>query len=321
MADDKNILGDIVGNIGDSLKDQLEDKMDPSKVFSEGNLKKKRGAFWTCLIAGLLLMVLALGAAVYYNGTKVSLLEEGIVTHVDLAAVGMDASSAKNFAVSTLAYLQGTVSSWEPVLVIGDHIMPIPESFKTHMETVRGWFTSATAVLLAGLGIVVVLLGRALIGTKGSKKGSFSVGGYYIGALVPLLLIGGIGAWGYFNFDSLWATLHKFLIPDGIFDVAEPIMQLFPVGLFQGYLQPVAITFGVLALIVLVLPVILAPLSKLLTNLFGKKSGSSTSATRRAATRKTTTRKASSTRSTAAKTSRKTSTTKKSGSRTTSSSK
>lgn len=280
MANDKNILEGMVENIGG----KLEDKVDPSKVFSEGNLKKKRGAFWTCLIAGLLLIALALGAAVYYNATKVSLLETGVVDNVDLDAVGMDASSAKSFAVSTLAYLQGTVSSWEPVIVIGDHIMPIPDSFKAHMETVRGWFQSATAVLLAGLGIVIVLLGRALIGVKGSKKSSFSIGGYYLGAGIPLALILGIGLWGYFSFDSLWSVLHKTLIPDGIFNAAEPIMQLFPVGLFEGYLQPVAITFAILAGVVLVLPLILAPLSKLLTNLFGKKRvGYST--TRKTATR------------------------------------
>lgn len=306
MADDKNILEGMVENIGGNLKEKLEDKADPGKVFSEGNLKKKRGAFWTCLIAGLLLIALALGAAVYYNATKVSLLETGIVDNVDLDAVGMDASSAKSFAVSTLAYLQGTVSSWEPVIVIGDHIMPIPDSFKTHMETVKGWVSSAVAVLLAGLGIVIVLLGRALIGVKGSKKSSFSIGGYYLGAGIPLALILGIGLWGYFSFDSLWSVLHKTLIPDGIFNAGEPIMQLFPVGLFAGYLQPVTITFAILAGVVLVLPLILAPLSKLLTNLLGKKRvGSSTP-------RKTTARRASgasrSTSSTAKKTKKSSST-------------
>ncbi len=277
MANEKNILGDLVENIGEGLKDKLEDKIDPGKVFSEGNLKKKRGAFWTCLIAGLLLMALALGAAVYYNATKVSLLEKGIVENVDLASVGMDAGAAKNFAVSTLAYLQGTVSVWEPVIVVGDHIMPIPESFKTHMATVKSGFGSAVAVLLAGLGIVIVLLGRALVGTKGSKKSSFSVGGYYLGAGILLVAILGIGLWGYFGFDSLWGVLHKVLIPDGIFSAAEPIMQLFPVGLFAGYLQPVAMTFGLLAAIVLALPLLLKPLSLLLTSLFGKKSSGGSS--------------------------------------------
>ena len=42
MAQDERL-----GNIPDTLKDRFGEKIDPSKVFSEGNLKKKRGAFWT----------------------------------------------------------------------------------------------------------------------------------------------------------------------------------------------------------------------------------------------------------------------------------
>lgn len=229
-----------------------------------GNPKGKRNAFWMCLIAGLLLMALALGAAVYDNMTKVSLLEAGIVQNVNLSAVGMDESSAKSFAVSTLAYLQGNAQHWDPIIVVGDHIMPIPQTFKDHMETVKGWFSSAPAVLLTGVGIVVLLLGWALIGTKRSKKSGFSAKGYYLGACVPLVLIVGIGLWGVLGFDSFWSVLHETLIPDGIFSATEPIMQLFPLELFQGYLGPVAITFGILAAIVLILPLLLAPLSSLL---------------------------------------------------------
>ncbi len=295
MADDKNILGNLTENIVDDLKD----KVNPSKLFSESNLEKKRNSFWTCLIAAFLLMALALGASLYYNATKVSLLTEGITNNVDLAALGMDESSAKSFSVSTLAYLQGTVSNWEPTIVIGDHIMPIPQTFKDHMATVKGWVSSATTVLLAGVGVVVLLLGRSLIGTKGSKKNSFSFGGYYLGAVAPLVLVGGIGLWGLLNFDSLWGAIHKLLIPDGIFNAAEPIMQLFPSQLFAGYLQPVAVTFGLLAALVLVLPLLLFPLSKLLTALFGKSgssraSGSSRRRSTRSTARKSTAKRASS---------------------------
>lgn len=229
-----------------------------------GHLKKNRNTFWICLIAGLLLMVLALGAAVYHNMTKASLLETGIVRNVNLSAVGMDESGAKSFAVSTLAYLQGTAQHWEPVIVVGDHIMPIPQAFKDHMETVRGWFSSAPTVLLAGVGIAVLLLGWALIGIKGSKKSGFSAKGYYLGTGIPLVLIVSIGLWGVLGFDGFWSVLHETLIPDGIFSASEPIMQLFPLELFQGYLGPVAITFGILAAIVLILPLLLAPLSSLL---------------------------------------------------------
>ncbi len=293
MAD--NILGDITENIVDDLKD----KVDPSKLFTESNLEKKRNSFWTCLIAAFLLMALALGASIYYNATKVSLLTDGIQQNVDLASLGLDEGTAKSFAVSTLAYLQGNTQEWAPTIVVGDHIMPIPQTFKDHMATVKGWVSSATAVLLAGLGVVVVLLGRALIGTKGGKKSSFSLGGYYLGALVPLALVGGLLLWGVVDFNGLWGAVHKLLIPDGIFNAAEPIMQLFPVQLFAGYLQPVALTFAILAAVVLVLPLLLAPLSKLLTSLFGKRTATRSSSGRRersSSTRKktSTTRKASS---------------------------
>lgn len=282
MAEDKGILGNITGN----LMDDLKDKVDPSKLLSEKNLQKKRNSFWTCLIAAFLLIALALGAAVYYNATKVSLLTEGIQEHVNLGAVGLDESRAERFAEDTLNYLQGNANEWAPVLRIGDHILPIPEAFKSHMATVKGWFTSATAVLLAGLAIALVLLGRALIGVKGAKKGSFSLGGYYIGALVPLVLIAGVGLWGAFNFESLWNLLHQTLIPDGIFSAAEPIMQLFPVGLFRGYAKPVAIAFGILAGVVLALPVLLFPLSKLLTALFGKSRASGGGSSRSGSSRR-----------------------------------
>ena len=287
MADNNGILDDLK----DSVADKLEDKLDPSKVFSEGNLKKKRGAFWTCFIAALLLVALAFAGSLAYNATKVSLFRDGITNNVDLTALGISESSAESFATSTIAYLQGTVSAWEPVIVMGDHVMPIPDTFKAHMATVKGWVSSATAVLLAGAAIVLVLLGRAMIGTKGSKRSPFSLGGYYLGAAIPLLALVGVGAWGYFNFDGLWAWVHQTFIPDGIFDAAEPIMQLFPLGLFSGYLKPVGITFGICAAVILVLPLILKPLSSVTTSLFGKRAASKSRSSRSTTRRKTSTAK------------------------------
>jgi len=168
---------------------------------------------------------------------------------------------------------------------------------------------NAKTILLAGAAIVLLLLGRALIGVKGSKKSPFSAGGYYFGAAIPLLLAAGIGLWGYFNFNGLWSWIHQTFIPDGIFGAGEEIMKLFPVQMFASYLQPVGITFGILAAIVLALPLLLWPLSKLLTELFGKKGSSDSAATRhRAASRKTTAHKSTSTtkKTTAKKTTRKT---------------
>ena len=247
MAEDKGILGNITENLVDNLKD----KVDPSKLLSEKNLQKKRNAFWTCLIAAFLLVALALGAAVYYNATKVSLLTEGIQQHVDLAAVGLTEDSAKTFAVSTLGYLQGQTSEWAPLLVVGDHILPF-RSFKAHMATVKAGLVY-TAVLLAG-GHCAGAAGPGFDRHQGLQKGSFSVGGTSR-SLIPLVLIGG-GSWGL-SFESLWNLLHKALIPDGIFSATEPSCSCSQ-GLFAGYAKPVALTFAVLAA-VLALPLILFP--------------------------------------------------------------
>lgn len=283
---DRNLLNDLTDQIGSNIKDKLEDKLDPAKAFSASNLKKKRGAFWTCLIAAFLMVLLAAAGSLAYNMTKVSLFEEGILNHVDLASLGVDESSAKSFAVATIAYLQDTVGTWEPIILVRDHVMPIPQAFKDHMATVKGWVSAAKGVMLAGLAIVLLLLGRALIGQKGGRKSPFSLGGYYLGALIPLLAIAGLGVWATVNFDGLWAWLHTTFIPDGIFNAAEPIMQLFPLQLFAGYLRPVGTTFGVCVAVILALPLLLAPLSQLLTNLFGKESASrKRPAARRAASR------------------------------------
>ena len=180
-------------------------------------------------------------------------------------------SDADAFVNDTLDYLTGIKTVWEPAITIGDHRVGVPDAFKTHMATVRGWVENAKAVLLAGAAIVLLLLGRALIGVKGSSKSAFSVGGYYLGAAIPLALGACVGLWGVLNFDGLWMWVHETLIPDGIFAADEEIMKLFPVELFASYLKPVGITFAICVAVVLALPLILVPLSKLLTAMFGKK--------------------------------------------------
>ncbi len=272
----------ILGNIVDDLKDQAKEKLDPKKALTEGNLKKKRGAFWTCFIAALLLVVLAAGAALYWNATKVSLFQQGLDSTVVAQGV-VSQADATAFANETLDYLTGVRSQWEPAVTIADHRVGVPEAFKTHMATVKGWVSAFTGVIIAGLGIVAVLLLRALIGRKGGRKSPFSLGGWYLGAAIPLLLLGGVGAWALLDFDGLWNWLHATFIPDGIFAATDEIMKLFPVELFAGYLRPVALTFAVLAAAVLALPLLLRPLSVLLTNLFGKRE---TTTRRRTTTRK-----------------------------------
>lgn len=283
---------DLLNNLTNGLKDQLEDKVNPGKVFSESNLKKKRSAFWICFLAALLLVLLSLAGSIAYNVTSVSLLKEGVDRTV-VASGLISQSDADAFVYDTLDYLTGVKTVWEPAITVGDHRIGVPEAFKTHMATVKGWVESAKAVLLAGAAIVLLLLGRALIGTKGSGRSRFSVGGYYLGAAVPLVLIAGVGLWGMLDFEGLWGWIHQTLIPDGIFGAGEEIMKLFPVELFAGYLQPVGLTFAICVAAVLVLPLVLIPLGKLLTALFGAKgtSGRGGSSRKTTSARKTSTRK------------------------------
>ena len=287
---------DGLGNLTDTLKDRFADQLDPGKVFSEGNLTKKRGAFWTCFLIGLLLVLLSLGIALALNVTRTDLLKQGVDTYV--VATGMvSQSDADAFVNDTVDYLTGIKSLWEPAVTIGGFRVGVPEAFKTHMATVKGWVESAKAILLAVAAIVLLLLTRALIGVKGSKKSPFSAGGYYLGAAIPLLLLVGVGLWGYLDFDGLWAWVHTTFIPDGIFSATEQIMQLFPVKVFSGYLQPVAMTFAICIGLVLALPLLLWPLSRLLTALFGKaparRRTEGRSTARRSAARRTTGNKSS----------------------------
>lgn len=293
---DQNILG----NIADNLKDQLEDNIDPGKLLSERNLKKKRGALWTCFIAGFLLILLSLGLALAINVTRVDLLKKGIDTYAVAKGI-VSQSDADAFVNDTLDYLTGIKTVWEPAVTVGGYRIGVPDAFKAHMATVKGWMESAKAILLAGAAIVLLLLGRAMIGVKGSAKSPFSAGGYYLGAAVPLVVLVGVGLWGVFNFDSLWAWLHTTLIPDGIFPVGEEIMKLFTVDVFSGYLPPVATTFALCAGITLLLPLLLWPLSKLLTAMFGARGGAAAGTRRRAATKKTATAGRTSAKKTATK--------------------
>jgi hypothetical protein len=274
MPNDQNILSGIVDELGHKAKG-----LDPAKVFSEANLKKRRGAFLTCLIAGVLLVLVAMGAAVYVNAIDVNRFESLALEHIDYASFGSDELSIRSFARETIFYISGAQEGWNPQIVIhlGGIALPasgfIPQTFRDHMATVKGWFGSAQAILFTGLGIAALLLWRSMSGKKRGGKSPLSLGGYYLGVGIPLLLFGGIGLWGVLDFTGFWDVLHTTLIPDGIFSAAEPVMQLFPVELFKGYLQPVATTLGLLMAAILVLPMILVPVSTLLASPTRKKSG------------------------------------------------
>lgn len=257
---DKSLLENVMGEAAETLK-----KKAGSVKITQKSLTKQRGAFVSCLIAAFVLALLACVGAVYVNAINVERFQTALVENLDYASLGLNEQSVKSFAEETILYLTDEKAAWEPQITIAG--IPassfIPQSFRDHMATVKGWVSSATAVFLAGAAVVVTLLTRAVTTSK-KRGGGFSAGGYYLGALIPLLLVAGVGLWAWLDFDSMWMLLHRTLIPDGIFSAAETVMKLFPLEAFAAYLPPVVKTFGLFAAGVLVLPLPLWIISAIL---------------------------------------------------------
>lgn len=240
-----------------------------------------RGA--ACFMAALVLMTLALCMAVYLSATDAGLFERGVLSNVNLAGLQISEADARRFAAETIAYLRGETDAWAPVVVAGGKPLEISEDFTAHMATVRGRTNAAVWLLPAGLAAGLALIAGALIFGGGSRKGSYPLTGageqssplqrggarkspfptvcWYAGTLLPLAALCGLMLWARIDFSGMWAWLHVSFIPDGIFDAAEPIMSMFPASLFADYLKPVGISFGVMAAIVLALPIALKPLA------------------------------------------------------------
>lgn len=255
----------------DGRTDRYGAPFDPGRALRARTRKRKRNAFITCLLAGLLLMLLAMGASVAQNALRADLLKAGVDGTV-VARGLLSQRDADAFVYGTIDYVSGTSDVWEPSVSVAGLRLSVPDTFRSHMAEVKGWVESAK-VILTGMGAAaLLLLGRAVLGSRSGRR-LFSVGGYYAGAGIPLLLALGAGLWGALDFDSLWMWVHRVLIPGGIFPAGEQIMQLFPVELFGGYLQPVALTFALYAGAVLLLPLLLGPLSRRRTAEAGNNAG------------------------------------------------
>ena len=248
-------------------------------------LKRTRGAFMTCFILGLLLVLLAAAFSLYINATKVELFETAL-EHADLNELlgivlgeanlpGLPAGLTKggltdglvtpetvsDFAQHTIDYLVGEAEVWEPkVSVMGLKVpIPISEDFKAHMDDVKGWIEVGQKVFFALLAVCGVLLLRLIA----SSRCRFSGAGYYLGVLLPLALVGGIIGWAYFDFDGFWMFIHEHFIKDGIFSDGEVIMKLFTTDMFKAFMQPIVTTFAMLLGGIVLLPAIIAPLSRI----------------------------------------------------------
>ena len=248
-------------------------------------LKKTRGAFLTCFILGLLLVLLAAAFSLYINVTKVEVfeaaLEEADINELlgivlgDANLPGLSAGLTKGsltdglatpetlsaFAQDTIDYLTGETDEWKPTVTVMGFEVPIPisQDFMSHMEDVKGWVEIGQKVFFALLAVCGVLALRLIA----SSRCKFSGAGYYLGVILPLALVGGIIGWAYFDFEGFWMFIHEHFIKEGIFSNGEVIMQIFTTDMFKAFMQPIVTTFAMLLGGIVLLPIVLAPLSKL----------------------------------------------------------
>ena len=133
-----------------------------------------RGAFFRCFLASFLLVLVAAGACVYFNAVDRQLFETALLENVDYAALGMDADSMRSFAEETILFLTDAQDSWEPSITVAGFPASrfIPQNFRDHMVTVKGWVSAASTLLVCGTVAAVALLAWALA-TSG-RRGGFS---------------------------------------------------------------------------------------------------------------------------------------------------
>ena len=173
--------------------------------------------------AGMLLALLIVAGSVAVPALQPDRFEKAVLNTVKPEAVGMSESDLAAFALETMAYLRGEKADWQPVTPFA-----IPQSFVVHMAEVRGWVDVLKWALPAGVMIALLCLwlGRNV---RMVRAGMLSV----LGLMAALLL------WAAVDFESLWMVIHRVLIPGGIFPAGEPVMQLFPLNLFFGYIPAV----------------------------------------------------------------------------------
>ena len=120
-----------------------------------------RGAFFRCFLASFLLVLVAAGACVYFNAVDRQLFETALLENVDYAALGMDADSMRSFAEETILFLTDAQDSWEPSITVAGFPASrfIPQNFRDHMVTVKGWVSAASTLLVCGTVAAVALAG------------------------------------------------------------------------------------------------------------------------------------------------------------------
>ena len=173
--------------------------------------------------AGMLLGLLAVFWSIAVPALQSARFEQAVLNTVNREAVGMSESALTAFARETMDYLNGRTDEWSP-----ETPFVITGAFVSHMAEVRLWVDVLKNALPAGVmfALAGVLLGRDRRMVRA-------------GMLCMLGLIAALLVWAAVDFESLWMAIHVLLIPNGIFAAGEPVMMLFPLSLFFGYVVPV----------------------------------------------------------------------------------
>ncbi len=173
--------------------------------------------------AGMLGVMIVILASIAIPALNPARFEKAVLNTVNRQAVGMSESDLTAFARDTMDYLRGEKDAWQPQTPFG-----IPQRFTEHMAEVRGWVDALKTALPMGalLAAAGLWFGRDLRAARN-------------GVLCMLGLIAAVLLWAAVDFNSLWMVIHRLLIPGGIFPAGEPVMQLFPLALFFGYIPAV----------------------------------------------------------------------------------
>ncbi len=250
--------------------------------------KKAHGAFLTCFILGLLLVLLAAVYALYINATDEAVFKEALL-HADVGELmnlvmgnnglpaGLSAGLAfagdqkeitadllSRFAKDTIDYLVDNTQEWKPTLTLMGIEMAIPlsEEFLAHMADVKQWVVFGRQAFVGLLVVAGFLLLRVLFSSRKGRSG-FSGAGYYIGVFLPVVLVLGVVGWAYFDFEGFWSFLHRYFIPNGVFANGEVVMQIFTTDMFKTFMLPIVKTFIMLLGGIVLLPVVVSPLCNL----------------------------------------------------------
>ena len=237
--------------------------MDPYALYSRRNTRRRTSLLGALLslALGLCLTVFAMGYAVGVHVTDLNRFREAVDTALVQTEI-VSAEDAERFAQETIGYLTGRRAAWLSAITVEGQVYPVPETFATHMEQVQHWVKAFRFMLPLMIACVTALVFLTLIGAAALRSRTFSPRFYYLGAAVPIVAAGVVFLWTLVDFAGFWETLHNVFIPGGIFAADEPVMRLFPVSMFQGYMSPIALTFAYLLAVIVLVPLVLTMLDR-----------------------------------------------------------